>query len=461
MGIKTKNYGLNMPEQLDFYSVEIQNENMDIIDKALAPDFNDYTDANAIVPPSGTALNGMKKGSKASDLFSNIKAFCLNSLTFDKLTTKPSVTISGQYALDGVEKNPDVEGSLASHLKVLNNNFKYIIADELNGLNKVYTSNSLGCVVVSYSGTSAGAPSSAWGVCICTGSASANSQMAIDGTGKLFYRMFQSGNPSWINNTLNWTQGTYVSSNLNNYTKVGIYIYNGWDGTLLNRPVINKWGTLIVSNTGTTVSQIVVVENGGIYARKYEPSGGWEPWKSNDLNGSMLDWTDQITQTGRYLVTANDTTRRAINNYLPYESDGNIGDLWTIDAISFDGRYIGMIANQLNYGRGGFGSLDTLNRSMNWIKLNNDSNKHDFTTVTDNTDFNNMQTGGWYSIYSEVNSPTVEKNRWLLDVEILSADGTNIVIQTAYFYMGGAYVSKKTRHTYFIINSGWAWSHWY
>lgn len=124
MRIKTENYGLNKPEQIDYYDVEVQNENMDVIDKALTPDFKDYTEANAAIPTAEAALNGIKKGSKVSELFSSIKAFCLNSLTVEKLTTKTSIMTAGQYALDGVEKNPDVEGSLAAKIGILHNNFE-------------------------------------------------------------------------------------------------------------------------------------------------------------------------------------------------------------------------------------------------------------------------------------------------------------------------------------------------
>lgn len=95
---------------------------------------------------------------------------------------------------------------------------------------------------------------------------------------------------SWVdmNNNLPWASGKFVSVNLNNYTTVGIYIYNGWDGTLLNKPIVNKWGTFFVSNVGTTVSQTLITEDAVVYSRKFEPSGGWEPWKNNDLSNYQL-----------------------------------------------------------------------------------------------------------------------------------------------------------------------------
>lgn len=89
----------------------------------------------------------------------------------------------------------------------------------------------------------------------------------------------------WEDNALpSWATGKYVAFDLNNYKKVGIYIYNGWDATLLNKPVINKWGTLIISNTGTTVSQTLITEDAVVYSRKYETSVGWAPWSNNDSN---------------------------------------------------------------------------------------------------------------------------------------------------------------------------------
>lgn len=89
----------------------------------------------------------------------------------------------------------------------------------------------------------------------------------------------------WEDNALpSWATGKYVAFDLNNYKKVGIYIYNGWDATLLNKPVINKLGTLIISNTGTTVSQTLITEDAVVYSRKYETSVGWAPWSNNDSN---------------------------------------------------------------------------------------------------------------------------------------------------------------------------------
>lgn len=109
----------------------------------------------------------------------------------------------------------------------------------------------------------------------------------VNGGNEIFLRYVTDGTwATWesLNNNLSWTSGKYVAVDLNNYVKVGIYIYNGWDSTLLNRPVINKWGTLIVSNIGTTVSHTLITEDAVVYTRKYETSGGWEPWKNNDSN---------------------------------------------------------------------------------------------------------------------------------------------------------------------------------
>lgn len=47
MATKTTNYGLEKPEGTDFYDVDVQNRNMDIIDKQMKANANDITQLNS------------------------------------------------------------------------------------------------------------------------------------------------------------------------------------------------------------------------------------------------------------------------------------------------------------------------------------------------------------------------------------------------------------------------------
>lgn len=47
MATKTTNYGLEKPDGTDFYDVDVQNSNMDIIDKQMKANANDITQLNS------------------------------------------------------------------------------------------------------------------------------------------------------------------------------------------------------------------------------------------------------------------------------------------------------------------------------------------------------------------------------------------------------------------------------
>ena len=47
MATKTKNYGLEKPDGTDFYDVDVQNSNMDIIDKQMKANANAITQLNS------------------------------------------------------------------------------------------------------------------------------------------------------------------------------------------------------------------------------------------------------------------------------------------------------------------------------------------------------------------------------------------------------------------------------
>ena len=47
MATKTTNYGLTKPDGADFYDVDVQNDNMDIIDKQMKANANDIAQLNS------------------------------------------------------------------------------------------------------------------------------------------------------------------------------------------------------------------------------------------------------------------------------------------------------------------------------------------------------------------------------------------------------------------------------
>ena len=110
-------------------------------------------------------------------------------------------------------------------------------------------------------------------------------------------------------------------------------------------------------------------------------------------------------------------------------------------------------------------AIEVLNEGLNTVNNNltllNDT-LSSFISVPDDTDFNSLTQDGWYSIYTTLNAPTTDvKNRWLVHVENIKASGVSIIVHTAFFYMGGTYVSRKTRHVYYVISSStWSWSPW-
>ena len=58
MATKTTNYGLEKPDGTDFYDVDVQNSNMDIIDKQMKANANAITQLNSDI--SGMHFISMK-----------------------------------------------------------------------------------------------------------------------------------------------------------------------------------------------------------------------------------------------------------------------------------------------------------------------------------------------------------------------------------------------------------------
>lgn len=344
------NYNLNKPDATDIVDFEILNGNMDIIDKALAPDFKDYTEANATIPTADSALKEIKKGSKASDLFSNIKAFCLNSLTFDKITTKNTITNLGQYALDGVEKNPNIDGSLAAQLKELNNNLNYgtvsiNTCSTLNELATIMTNNKskvgIGTIGIldpaSNLKTLLGNPSGFLNYTSVHAVFVSIKVIKIYAISNLIEKRAES---YLTNNDSTWQWTGWIdtepynvvpknqipsSTNLNDYTQIGVYrtINGEISSTILNTPYKATGFKLIVEHLSTEVhimQTIKGVQGNDIYFRTGDKnSGSWvfTEWKSPIEQLSGTKWVtdaDLVTEAGNYSVY-NTTSNIPVSRY--------------------------------------------------------------------------------------------------------------------------------------------------
>lgn len=199
--------------------------------------------------------------------------------------------------------------NILTSLADINNNIKYTLADTTKGLNKIYTTGTLGVKIVSYSAGDVGAPSAYWGICLCKGSASANAQIAIDSTGAVYERMYTSGSPNWNRilrnidlantDTVNDSNkplganvgyslgqeidvingkisGSSLVTDLNTVVTAGIYsVYVG----ATNTPV-DAYGILTVKTAdyGHWVFQEFITTAGVKYSRRNINSTGWSPW---------------------------------------------------------------------------------------------------------------------------------------------------------------------------------------
>lgn len=74
MATKTTNYGLTKPDGADFYDVDVQNDNMDIIDKQMKANANDIAQLNSDISNVNDAL----ANTDTKLQLSNIKTLSLN-----------------------------------------------------------------------------------------------------------------------------------------------------------------------------------------------------------------------------------------------------------------------------------------------------------------------------------------------------------------------------------------------
>ena len=77
MATNTKNYNFKKPDESDFYDIQDQNGNWDIVDEKMeelsAPTFEDYSGTTS-VPEASTAIEAIKSKKKIPEILANIKA---------------------------------------------------------------------------------------------------------------------------------------------------------------------------------------------------------------------------------------------------------------------------------------------------------------------------------------------------------------------------------------------------
>lgn len=77
MATNTKNYNFKKPDESDFYDIQDQNGNWDIVDEKMeelsAPTFEDYSSTTS-VPEASTAIEAIKSKKKIPEILANIKA---------------------------------------------------------------------------------------------------------------------------------------------------------------------------------------------------------------------------------------------------------------------------------------------------------------------------------------------------------------------------------------------------
>ena len=129
MATNTKNYNFKKPDESDFYDIQDQNGNWDIVDEKMeelsAPTFEDYSGTTS-VPEASTAIEAIKSKKKIPEILANIKAafkgVCLLGHIVNNCVTDnaklPLSAAQGKALMDQITKlNSDVElwnGTLSS-----------------------------------------------------------------------------------------------------------------------------------------------------------------------------------------------------------------------------------------------------------------------------------------------------------------------------------------------------------
>lgn len=124
MATNTKNYNFKKPDESDFYDIQDQNGNWDIVDEKMeelsAPTFEDYSSTTS-VPEASTAIEAIKSKKKIPEILANIKAafkgVCLLGHIVNNCVTDnaklPLSAAQGKALMDQITKlNSDLKSRL-------------------------------------------------------------------------------------------------------------------------------------------------------------------------------------------------------------------------------------------------------------------------------------------------------------------------------------------------------------
>lgn len=107
MATKTTNYGLTKPDGADFYDVDVQNDNMDIIDKQMKANANDIAQLNSDI--SGMHFISMKL-SGTSDAYGQMwtdnPGIDTYNVKYTDCITNAFMSTDGRYGLIHLEDIP-------------------------------------------------------------------------------------------------------------------------------------------------------------------------------------------------------------------------------------------------------------------------------------------------------------------------------------------------------------------
>ncbi|MCI8454152.1 MAG: hypothetical protein HFE84_06010 [Lachnospiraceae bacterium] len=305
---QTTNYNLNKPEVNDLFSLEDWNQNSEIIDAALAPEFEDYT-GDAAVPDAAAALAEIKSNTKLGTLFQNIKAFCKGCCTLGMLVNNcvtdnadlPLAASQGKFLLDSVNSlNSDLAAKLG-YVRMLTS------ADDLDDL---FTN---GVYYYPTSSVPQNAPFQNAAIVEVFGSLSPSVQKIQRVTrygvsGQTAFRPRSDTRwEAWTHGGNSYSLDAAVQipegADLNDYVTPGNYLCNSTEiaKTLKNCPFTSAGFVLHVERvTGGSTENFIkqkIVGNSSTSEEYWrnKVSTAWKPWRENifkaDLNWQYATWT--------------------------------------------------------------------------------------------------------------------------------------------------------------------------
>lgn len=138
---ETKNIKLIKPDETEFYDVNVTNRNWDIVDEQVGalknPEYETPEEPAELVSGEnlGTALGKLAAAVRLL-LTHKVQQATATILGHVKLSDSAAITEKGVYALDAVEKNASVEGTLANKIEKKQNLLGFTPVQQGGGINQ-------------------------------------------------------------------------------------------------------------------------------------------------------------------------------------------------------------------------------------------------------------------------------------------------------------------------------------